>query len=588
MEEWNSLQDETRSYKGPPKDNAELERRTEHKARIKAFLANLTKEQRDALVQPKTMHPKDPLLKSDNKTKAVESKTKTKASTYYRLHPKPHPVKLGWTLDEKERIFFSVLCFSSHTKRFPMQKYEETKLFGNIDRRVFSNLYEDDKRVRIAPLLEQDDSKEDFVKHKCIYDIPACSTEHLFQAIKCLYEWDARFILEELNSNDARNYGQSRMILNERQKDHLVTAGASPEDFMKVVDKNGMLLGWKRGVDGCLPRRDDWKAIKHLVMLHLVRAKFGGRSVGSCARQAVEALMRLPAIPLFVKHTENDSEWADFGNGKGTNYLGKCLTQVFLEMKGQATPVPIRRCTIGVCALEVPNSEIVSYESVSLKDEVVPSHNEEAILSPDYSLVLDFEAICETGRTPRPQEIIEWPTLMLNIKTGEVEAEFHHYIRPELHPLLSKFCTDLTGITQSQVNKGLLLEEAMKQHASWLEENGLVSLYDKDNQTRNDRIQKTYLYLTCGDWDLKSALPNQLKYHEKSVPPNFGHWINIKFPFQDLYHTRARGMTSMLEHLGLALEGRHHSGIDDCRNIARICQIMLNDGWSPICTSTRI
>ena len=31
--------------------------------------------------------------------------------------------------------------------------------------------------------------------------------------------------------------------------------------------------------------------------------------------------------------------------------------------------------------------------------------------------------------------------------------------------------------------------------------------------------------------------------------------------------------------LDLELEGRHHSGIDDCKNIARICTKMLEDGW---------
>ncbi|CAN0191490.1 unnamed protein product [Ectocarpus sp. 8 AP-2014] len=29
-------------------------------------------------------------------------------------------------------------------------------------------------------------------------------------------------------------------------------------------------------------------------------------------------------------------------------------------------------------------------------------------------------------------------------------------------------------------------------------------------------------------------------------------------------------MPAMLSALGLVLEGRHHSGLDDCRNIARI------------------
>ena len=31
------------------------------------------------------------------------------------------------------------------------------------------------------------------------------------------------------------------------------------------------------------------------------------------------------------------------------------------------------------------------------------------------------------------------------------------------------------------------------------------------------------------------------------------------------------GMTSMLENLDITLDGRHHSGIDDARNLAKIC-----------------
>ena len=34
---------------------------------------------------------------------------------------------------------------------------------------------------------------------------------------------------------------------------------------------------------------------------------------------------------------------------------------------------------------------------------------------------------------------------------------------------------------------------------------------------------------------------------------------------------RVGGMVEMLKLLGLELEGKHHSGIDDARNISRIC-----------------
>jgi hypothetical protein len=37
-------------------------------------------------------------------------------------------------------------------------------------------------------------------------------------------------------------------------------------------------------------------------------------------------------------------------------------------------------------------------------------------------------------------------------------------------------------------------------------------------------------------------------------------------------------MTGMLRGLGLTLEGRHHSGIDDCRNIANVVRALAQRG----------
>ena len=72
----------------------------------------------------------------------------------------------------------------------------------------------------------------------------------------------------------------------------------------------------------------------------------------------------------------------------------------------------------------------------------------------DYLIVLDFEATCGSkGHQPIPQEIIEFPCALLNVRKGfEVEAIFHQYVRPVKHPLLTTFCTELTGITQVRLN----------------------------------------------------------------------------------------------------------------------------------------
>ena len=100
-----------------------------------------------------------------------------------------------------------------------------------------------------------------------------------------------------------------------------------------------------------------------------------------------------------------------------------------------------------------------------------------------------------------------------------------------------------------------------------------------------------YAFITCGNWDLRSMLPRQLDFSESEhgldasgnlIAP-YNDWINLKAAFR--IHRKSRhesSMAAMLKILKLQLEGRHHSGIDDCKNILRIIQEIRKDGWMPV------
>jgi ERI1 exoribonuclease 3 len=101
-----------------------------------------------------------------------------------------------------------------------------------------------------------------------------------------------------------------------------------------------------------------------------------------------------------------------------------------------------------------------------------------------------------------------------------------------------------------------------------------------------------YAFITCGAWDLHTMLPQQLsqiistnpsaKSDDRLVVTHFQERvINIKRPFQKQYNRNGKGMAKMLGALKLTLEGRHHSGIDDCGNILRIAKRIVDDGWVP-------
>ena len=64
------------------------------------------------------------------------------------------------------------------------------------------------------------------------------------------------------------------------------------------------------------------------------------------------------------------------------------------------------------------------------------------------------------------QEIIEFPCLALNTRTLTVDAEFHTFVRPVERPLLTDFCSELTGITQVPFIADIRIYETEAWHIS--------------------------------------------------------------------------------------------------------------------------
>ncbi len=190
----------------------------------------------------------------------------------------------------------------------------------------------------------------------------------------------------------------------------------------------------------------------------------------------------------------------------------------------------------------------------------------------DRLVILDFEATCRPGSPPSPQEIIEFPSVLLDLRRGEVVDEFESFVRPVHHPELSEFCTELTSIRQEDVADAPIFSEVFERHLAWLQGHKLLDGEDPG------------VIVTCGDWDLATMLPVQCRASERSIaefPRIYRRWINIKKIFSRTRRgAKAFGMATMLKDLGLELVGRHHRGIDDCRNIARMAQALAGLGAS--------
>jgi ERI1 exoribonuclease 3 len=182
----------------------------------------------------------------------------------------------------------------------------------------------------------------------------------------------------------------------------------------------------------------------------------------------------------------------------------------------------------------------------------------------DYICILDFEATC--WKDTKNHEIIEFPSVMLKWDDDKIYevGRIQQYVKPKTKPVVSKFCEELTGITQQIVNDGMELKLAIKGHLEWL---------SKFSNNSNITI------VTCGNWDLNVMLPMDLKNIGRKSETIYKKFVNIKDLFGTVTKTtKGPPMVPMLEYYDLELEGRHHSGLDDCHNIARIFIKLVENG----------
>ncbi|MFJ6569492.1 exonuclease domain-containing protein [Streptomyces sp. NPDC091292] len=179
----------------------------------------------------------------------------------------------------------------------------------------------------------------------------------------------------------------------------------------------------------------------------------------------------------------------------------------------------------------------------------------------DLLNVVDIEATCWDGQPPPGQvsEIIEIGLTVVDIAARKRLARHRVLVRPARSEV-SAFCTELTGLTQAEVDTGVDFAAACRElavtHLSGVRPWASWGDYDRNQFTRQCRVT--------------------------GVPYPFGHrHANAKRVFTEAYGLVKRpGMAQALTVAGLPLEGRHHSGEDDAWNIAAlILDVAARGAW---------
>ncbi|KAJ7273498.1 ribonuclease H-like domain-containing protein [Mycena haematopus] len=233
--------------------------------------------------------------------------------------------------------------------------------------------------------------------------------------------------------------------------------------------------------------------------------------------------------------------------------------------------------------------ECVDVAKISASRAKHPAHSVSKGRQPvDAFLVLDVEATCERGSSfDYPNEIIEFPVCLMRwtdrdggkASQLEVIAEFRSFVKPSWRPSLSKFCTELTGITQDQVDAAPDFPAVLRSLRAFLVEHKLI-------EKKNGKRRLRFCWCSDGPFDIRDFVVKQCFISKIPFPDWMtGDVLNVRALVMahtagshtsGMQHGRLHRIASLdipgqLMTLGLPpFLGRQHSGIDDTRNIARI------------------
>jgi inhibitor of KinA sporulation pathway (predicted exonuclease) len=174
----------------------------------------------------------------------------------------------------------------------------------------------------------------------------------------------------------------------------------------------------------------------------------------------------------------------------------------------------------------------------------------------DWLAVIDLESTCDEPTNPAPQEIVELPVVLVDLRTLSLGAAWRTYVRPTEHPTLSAFCTRLTGITQAQVDGGVCLATALAELDAFL----------SAHVPRGSSL----LSATWSDWDLQHMLASEARWRKLPLPEYLQSWCDLRSEFRKQYPRAQGGLEEACATAGVPWEGRAHCGLDDATNTARL------------------
>lgn len=172
----------------------------------------------------------------------------------------------------------------------------------------------------------------------------------------------------------------------------------------------------------------------------------------------------------------------------------------------------------------------------------------------DVLLVIDLEATCcDKGTIPQAaMEAIQIGAVLAN-RSGEEMGAWSSYVRPVRHGELTSFCTQLTGISQIDVDTADTFPHVIKRLVDWV----------------SDCCPTLDCWASWGAYDCHQ-LQQDLEFHGLPwcLPPNH---LNLKAVFAKTFRLKKRpALTTALSLVDMEFLGTPHNALDDAKNAARL------------------
>lgn len=115
--------------------------------------------------------------------------------------------------------------------------------------------------------------------------------------------------------------------------------------------------------------------------------------------------------------------------------------------------------------------------------------------------------------------------------------EFRHFVMPVEAPVLSGFCTRLTGITQTQCDDGAPLQTILMLFNKWLKSMCIKHSLVLPKTSATNKLGNVAL-VSWSDWDFGVCLHKEIERKKLQKPPYFDQWIDLRA----IYKVRRQNM----------------------------------------------